>query len=165
MLKEVEIYKNVYIGLGSNLGDRRRNISMALEYLKSTPDLKVCRTSKLYETDPVGVKEQQKFLNMVIAIKTLKEPAELLKTLQHIELALKRIRDVRWGPRTIDLDILLYDDIFMHLDELEIPHPRMFERAFVLIPLRDIWHGDKNILDNYIKKCEDIKGVKVLGHL
>jgi 2-amino-4-hydroxy-6-hydroxymethyldihydropteridine diphosphokinase len=125
-----------YIGIGSNLGDRRKNIQLALNVLKEKKDIIVEKVSPFYETLPVGGPPRQgKFLNGVIEISTTLTPQELLKVLQEIEKALGRVRKERWGPRTIDLDILFYGDLIVNEERLIIPHPLMHKREFVLKPL------------------------------
>ncbi|MDA3128832.1 2-amino-4-hydroxy-6-hydroxymethyldihydropteridine diphosphokinase [Aliibacillus thermotolerans] len=128
----------VYIGLGSNIGDRYFYLTTALKQLESHENIQVTKFSSIYETDPVGFTNQGKFLNLVAEIHTTLSPHALLHVTQRIESALKRVRTVRWGPRTIDLDILLFNDENIRMNDLLIPHPRMHERAFVLIPLVEI---------------------------
>jgi 2-amino-4-hydroxy-6-hydroxymethyldihydropteridine diphosphokinase len=130
--------RTAYIGLGSNLGDRQQHIYSAVESLHRHRAVSVQRCSSLYETAPVGLLDQPYFLNMVIAVQSSLRPSELLDLLLETEQRLGRVRDIRWGPRTIDLDLLLYGDVDQHDDHLELPHPRMKERAFVLIPLLEI---------------------------
>lgn len=127
-----------YLGIGSNLGDRRKNIKKALEILKKTKAIKLEKISKLYETEPQGGPPQGKFLNGVIKIRTSLLPFQLLKLLKRIEKDLGRKRIRRFGPRTIDLDILFYSDKVINKRDLKIPHPRCFERDFVLKPLLEI---------------------------
>lgn len=127
-----------YLGIGSNLGSRRNNIKKALEYLKNTKGIKVEKASRIYETKAQGGPPQGKFLNGVIRIKTSLSPSTLLKILKKIEKDLGRAKTVRFGPRPIDLDILIYGDRIIKTKTLQIPHPRMFEREFVLRPLREI---------------------------
>lgn len=127
-----------FLGLGSNLGNRRRNIAKALDYLAKTKGIEIEKSSRIYETAPVGGPSQGKFLNAAVKIKTSLTPAFLLKNLKKIEKALGRKRTLRNGPRPIDLDILLYADKTIKAKRLIVPHPRMFEREFVLKPLRDI---------------------------
>ncbi|MFC4098263.1 2-amino-4-hydroxy-6-hydroxymethyldihydropteridine diphosphokinase [Paenibacillus xanthanilyticus] len=134
-----------YIALGSNMGDRDRLLVQALNQLNDRPDIDVLRISGLYETDPVGYTDQPPFLNMAAALSTSLEPVELLRAMLGIEAELGRKRDIRWGPRTIDLDLLLYDDVRMDVQELTLPHPRMLERAFVLVPLRDVITQDHEL--------------------
>jgi len=158
----------VFIGLGSNIGKREKYIFDAIKHISMIPDTEIIRMSDIYETEPVGNTQQDRFLNMVICIITGLEPLKLLDRLQHIENLLGRKRIVRWGPRTIDLDILLFEDLRLELPQLVIPHPRMFERAFVLIPLSEILDGkdimDMNI-DELINRCSDRDGVKHYGSL
>lgn len=127
-----------YIGVGSNLGDREKNINSALGYLKGTEGIRLKRISSLYETEPVGGPPQGKFLNGAIAIETILSPRELLEKLKEIEGKLGRKRTVPNGPRTIDLDILTYGEEKIKEKDLIIPHPRMEMRDFVLQPLREI---------------------------
>ncbi len=127
-----------YIALGSNMGDREAHLLRAIEELDAQPGIDVTKVSGIYETDPVGYADQPAFLNMAVAVRTTLEPLELLRTQLRLESLLGRIRQVRWGPRTIDLDLLLYDNVRMDQEELTLPHPRMMERAFVLVPLHDV---------------------------
>jgi dihydroneopterin aldolase/2-amino-4-hydroxy-6-hydroxymethyldihydropteridine diphosphokinase len=120
------------------MGDKEKNVKAALDFINNAHHTKITKTSKSYETKPVGYLEQEDFLNCAIEVKTLLNPLELIRFLLSIEEGLKRERVIRWGPRTIDLDILLYDNIISHLDEIILPHPRMQERMFVLEPLCDI---------------------------
>ena len=128
----------VYLGLGSNLGNRRAAIEAALSRLAQLPGTCVVAVSAMIETEPVGVTDQPKFLNAVACMETELTPQELLAKLLAIEAELGRVRARRWGPRTIDLDILLCDDAVVDTEELTIPHPRMAERRFVLAPLAEI---------------------------
>ncbi|MBW7454486.1 2-amino-4-hydroxy-6-hydroxymethyldihydropteridine diphosphokinase [Paenibacillus sepulcri] len=127
-----------YLALGSNIGDREQLLRQALHLLDSHPGIQVKRISGIYETAPVGYTDQPAFLNMAASVCTTLEPLELLRTMLDIENQLGRTRDIRFGPRTIDLDLLLMDDVQMSEDELTLPHPRMMERAFVLVPLSDV---------------------------
>jgi dihydroneopterin aldolase/2-amino-4-hydroxy-6-hydroxymethyldihydropteridine diphosphokinase len=131
-------WHTAFIGLGSNLGDKEGNLKLAIDMIKETEGIKVTKQSQVYITKPVGYTDQDNFANSVIQLKTLKKPKELLETMLKIEEALKRERIIRWGPRTIDLDILLYDDIVTTDENIVVPHPRMHERLFVLKPLSDI---------------------------
>ena len=130
--------KLAYLGLGTNLGDRKANLRTAAKLLDSNESVDIVALSSLYSTQPVGVEDQPDFINAVIAIKTTLSPAELLKLCNDVELQLGRVRTIRWGPRVIDIDILLYNDVVVNDNDLIIPHPRMMERAFVLIPLAEI---------------------------
>ena len=128
----------VYLGLGSNMGDRRATIDASLDHLKALPHTCVLAVSSIIETDPVGFPDQPRFLNAVAELKTDLASVDLLNALQEIESRLGRVRTRRWGPRTIDLDILLYDDQVIQTERLTIPHPRMADRRFVLGPLVEI---------------------------
>lgn len=125
-----------YLGLGSNVGDRERNLEKALELLGA--EMVVCEVSLLYETEPVGFADQPWFLNAVCRVETDLSPRELLQAIKRVEKEAGREPTFRWGPRVIDVDILLYDEICLSEPDLEIPHPRLAERAFVLTPLREI---------------------------
>jgi 2-amino-4-hydroxy-6-hydroxymethyldihydropteridine diphosphokinase len=127
----------VYIGIGSNLGNREANCRQAVELLEKKGIL-IKKKSSLYETEPWGIKDQPLFLNMAIEIETELIPGELLKVLQDIETEIGREKTLKWGPRIIDLDILFFDDIILNEDNLKIPHPFMHERDFVLKPLQEI---------------------------
>jgi 2-amino-4-hydroxy-6-hydroxymethyldihydropteridine diphosphokinase len=127
-----------YVGLGSNLGDRSGQITRALELLKAQPGLRLLRTSRQYETAPWGVTDQPPFRNAVAELETRLEPGELLAVLKSIERQLGRQPRRRWGEREIDLDLLLYDDRRVSEPNLEVPHPRMWERLFVLEPLAEL---------------------------
>lgn len=130
---------DAYIGLGSNLGDREFNLLRAVAELGKLPDSRVCGLSPFYETSPVGVSEQPDFFNAVLRLSTRLSPHELLHRLHRIENnVFHRKRSLRWGPRTMDLDLLLYGDEVIFSDELTIPHPAMAERRFVLQPLADL---------------------------
>jgi len=127
-----------YVGIGSNLGDRQKTIDKAFALLNKVQGVAITKRSSIYETEPLGGPKQGKFLNGVIEIDTELEPLELLDTLQNIENELGRVRSERFGPRTMDLDILFYGDIKMNTIRLTIPHPRIGEREFVLQGLREI---------------------------
>lgn len=129
--------KTAYLGLGSNVGNREQHIEQALSKL-AAPDLRIARVSSVYETEPVGFTAQRSFLNLVAEIETELFPMQLLARLARIEQALGRIRTVPNGPRTIDLDILLYGRAVIRSARLEVPHPRMAERRFVLVPLAEL---------------------------
>lgn len=129
---------DVFIGVGSNLGDKSHNIERAIDYLQNNPAITVLKTSTIIETQPVGGPPQPKFLNGVIKIETSILPRELLFVLQDIENRLGRERREKNGPRVIDLDILLYGDKVIDEPDLKIPHPYMFERDFVMKPLLEI---------------------------
>jgi 2-amino-4-hydroxy-6-hydroxymethyldihydropteridine diphosphokinase len=126
----------VYLGLGSNLGDREATLCQALERLEG--GVEVARVSSLYETEPVGVVAQPWFLNLVCEGWTELPPGELLQFIRDVEDGLGRVREQRFGPRTVDIDILLYGELIMETPRLRIPHPRLHQRAFVLIPLAEL---------------------------
>jgi 2-amino-4-hydroxy-6-hydroxymethyldihydropteridine diphosphokinase len=125
----------VYIGLGSNLGDRLSNLKAALGKLSST--LEIVSVSSVYETEPIGPK-QPDYLNAVVSADTDLAPDDLLAVMQQIELELGRKRLIRWGPRTIDLDLLLYGDQVIDTEDLKVPHPEISNRAFVVVPLLEL---------------------------
>lgn len=127
-----------YLGLGSNIGDRAHQLQQAIRIIDQYQYIDVTSISPIYETEPVGYTDQPQFLNLCIEIETTLNPQELLKRCLETEEALHRVRKIRWGPRTLDVDVLLYGNEIIEEDNLIIPHPRMTERAFVLIPLNDI---------------------------
>lgn len=126
----------VYLGLGSNLGNKSSNIKKAINNIKKK--LKINKISPLYKTEPVGYKNQDWFLNCVVEAETKIKPLALLKFLKSIEKKLKRVDTIRYGPRTIDIDILFYGDEIVKTKKLIVPHPRMHKRLFVLEPLSKI---------------------------
>ena len=127
-----------YLGVGSNLGNRERNIRKAISKLKKIRRIKVEKVSRVYQTLPVGRGDQRKFLNAAIRLRTDLAPMRLLKKLKALEASLGRKKTFRFGPRVIDLDILLYSDRVINRKKLTVPHPRMFERIFVLKPLAQV---------------------------
>ena len=127
----------VYIGLGSNLGDRHCNIETAIKLMKEA-GVEVEKVASFIETPPYGEVEQPNFINTVCSAKTALSPQELLKELKEIEKKMGRVETVRWGPRVIDLDILLYDNLILQEKNLNIPHTDMLNRQFVLAPLIEI---------------------------
>lgn len=129
---------NAFLSLGSNMGSRESFLKQAISRLHQSPNVQVTAISSIYETDPVGYTDQGLFLNMVVRISTTLSPLELLKLCLDVEKEMGRIREFKWGPRVIDLDILLYNKENIKMEALHIPHPRMRERAFVLVPLLEI---------------------------
>ena len=127
----------VLIALGSNMGDRKGNIERAIELMRAR-GINIQKAASMYETAPVGYTDQGWFVNTVVSGETDLSPEALLEVLQSIESELLRVKKIHWGPRTIDLDILFYDDLKMATEKLIIPHPRIKERAFVLIPLLEL---------------------------
>ncbi|ADK13713.1 2-amino-4-hydroxy-6-hydroxymethyldihydropteridine diphosphokinase [Clostridium ljungdahlii] len=131
-------WHTAYISIGSNLGDKEKNIKDAVDIIDSSHYNNVTKVSKLYETKPVGYLDQDNFLNGALEVKTLMEPEDLMDFLLEVEKKLKRERIIKWGPRTIDLDVILYDNLVTSEEKIILPHPRMHERLFVLKPLSDI---------------------------
>ena len=134
-----------YISIGSNLGDRLEYIKGAIGKIRQSKDIEICKASSVYETKPVEHKNQPWFLNMILELETNLEPLNLLELLLNIENQMSRKRNrpqgtefARYGPRNIDLDLLLYDDLVLNSDKLTLPHPRLYERRFVLVPLAEI---------------------------
>jgi 2-amino-4-hydroxy-6-hydroxymethyldihydropteridine diphosphokinase len=127
-----------FIGLGSNMGDRAAHLGAARCALAGSEGIDITGASSIYETEPVGYTEQGWFLNQVVGIATGLDPFDLLRVLLEIEQKLGRQRSIRWGPRVIDLDLLLYGDAVLNSPELTVPHPRLYERGFVLAPLSEI---------------------------
>lgn len=131
-----------YVGLGSNLGSPARQVSLALEQLDGIPETSLRKASRLYRTRPWGLTDQPDFVNAVAALDTRLAAGSLLERLRALEAAAGRVREgARWGPRILDLDLLLYGDQVSDDPHLELPHPRMHERAFVLVPLLEIEPG------------------------
>jgi 2-amino-4-hydroxy-6-hydroxymethyldihydropteridine diphosphokinase len=131
-------FRQALIGGGANLGDRATTLRSAEEALRRCGGVRSLVSSRWYETEPVGVTDQPAFLNVVYAVETSLSPESLLRELQRIEKEHGRVRRERWGPRTLDLDLLWYADETRVTADLTLPHPRLFERAFVLVPLREL---------------------------
>lgn len=155
-----------FIALGSNMGNRYDNILKAIKKLTSHSDIFMVNYSSIYETDPVGYEDQDLFLNMVIEVNTDLNAHELLDRCLTTELELGRKREIKWGPRTIDLDILTFNQENIETERLVVPHPRMLERAFVMIPLLEINH-DSNLpikdkpLEAWLNELPDKEGVRI----
>ncbi len=130
--------ETVYLGLGSNIGNRAHAMQEALDRIALLPDTDVLRTSSVYESEPWGDSAQGQFFNAVAEIRTALEPAALLRALKDIERDIGRVPTRRYGPRLIDIDILLYGERVVHDERLEIPHPGLTERQFVLLPLQEL---------------------------
>lgn len=128
----------IVLGLGTNMGDRLQNLQRALKLLESRSAVRIDFVSNIYETVPFGVTEQPDFLNMVVVAETDLAPVELLMECLAVEDLLGRVRTLRWGPRTIDIDLLIYDDLQLQLPELTLPHPGIAGRGFVLRPFGDV---------------------------
>ena len=127
-----------FLSLGSNLGERLDYLSQAVTALMNTPKIKVLKVSSVYQTKPVGGPKQEDYLNAVIKIETDLSPTQLLEVTQSIENNEGRVRDILWGPRTLDIDILTFDNLLSADEKLTLPHPRISERAFVLVPFFEI---------------------------
>ena len=156
-----------YLGLGSNLGDREASLTDAMERLAYPPCLTILRTSSIYETAPWGYTEQPDFLNCVLEIRTCLSPACLLRRAEQVEHDVGRQPSRRYGPRLIDVDILLYGTLTLDLDDpnLQIPHPRMDKRAFVLVPLAELAEGLlhpilRRTIGDLARTVEDREGVR-----
>ncbi|NLG65697.1 MAG: 2-amino-4-hydroxy-6-hydroxymethyldihydropteridine diphosphokinase [Actinobacteria bacterium] len=131
--------RRVFLSLGSNLGDRQARLRDAREGLVALPGTSLVATSRIYETAPREVEAQPLFLNQVVCLETLLSPSELLAAAHRLEAAAGRVRAARFGPRPLDIDILLVEGHESADPELTVPHPRMWERAFVLVPLAEVW--------------------------
>ena len=159
-----------YLGLGTNLGDRWANLREALRLLETCPGLSLARCSQVYETEPWGVTGQPRLLNCVAEVEASLEPEPLLARCKEIEERLGRVPGPRWGPRLIDLDILLYGTQVVELPDLEIPHPRLHLRAFALVPLAELAPSvahpvlGRNI-GELAQAVEGRDGVSVLGKI
>jgi len=128
----------VFLSLGSNIGQKVDYLNNAVDIISKNEFIHNVKVSAVYQTDPVGYLDQDVFMNIAIEFLTTLEPYQLLEVCQNVEKHLNRERLIRWGPRTIDVDIILYDELVMTDEELTIPHPRMHERAFVLVPICEL---------------------------
>lgn len=167
MRDKCQTTEEVYIALGSNVGNREMYIKEALLHLQREVFCSAVRCSSLYETKPVGYLDQPNFFNMVVSGMTDMEPTLLLLQLHRIEEVLERERKIRFGPRTIDLDILLFGDLYICFKNLQVPHPRMWERSFVMVPLAELTPlrralGGETVgaLANRLQKEGDIRYVR-----
>ncbi|HHS49342.1 MAG TPA: 2-amino-4-hydroxy-6-hydroxymethyldihydropteridine diphosphokinase [Desulfurella acetivorans] len=131
-------YDNVFLGLGSNISDRKKNIETALEFIKQNNKIKIVKSSSIYESSPWGYKNQENFYNQIIQIETNLEPYELLVFVKSIEKTMGRQTDIKWGPRNIDIDILIFSDIMIKGDFLNIPHRYLLNRCFWLVGLDEL---------------------------
>ena len=127
-----------YLALGANLGDRLASLQQAADLLAAAPGVTLVRSSRVYETDPVGGPDQPDYLNAVVEVQTNLSPHDLLRACLDVETRMGRVRAERWGPRPIDVDLLTYDDRTVDDPDLVVPHPRMHERGFVLVPLSEL---------------------------
>lgn len=165
--------KRAYISIGSNIGERFQHLKNAVQSLHSHDGVSVLTISSIYETAPVGYTDQADFLNVVIAVETQLGAQQLLEKCQQIEQQLGRVRDIRWGPRTVDLDILLYNGEDIATENLVVPHPRMHERAFVLVPLLEIsptvehpvtgrkYSEEAAVRDDSVRVWREVDGIKL----
>lgn len=151
-------FHRVFLGLGSNLDDPVSQLDNAIEHLQRTPEVSVLAVSGYYRSSPIGPQDQDDFINAVVELSTSLEPEELLTVAQAIEEKQGRVRERHWGPRTLDIDILYYEGLSRATDTLTIPHPRMTERAFVLIPLYDLAPDlilNDQPLEHWLDKVDD----------
>ncbi|WP_026613967.1 2-amino-4-hydroxy-6-hydroxymethyldihydropteridine diphosphokinase [Ensifer aridi] len=156
-------WRSATLGLGGNLGEPRRAMAEALRALDARPDCRVRAVSRLYRTPPWGKTDQDWFFNACAKVETTLGPETLLETCLEIERAMKRVRKERWGPRTIDIDLLTFDDLSIVSDALHLPHPRMTERGFVLMPLAD-FAADLSVRGRTIREWlneADVTGIDV----
>ena len=147
----------VYLGLGSNKGKRKRYLKKAIELISGFPDTELIKVSDIYETEPWGNKNQGRFLNLCLEIETALSPRRLLVNCQKAEQKLGRQRKEKWGPRIIDIDILLFGNLIIKEDDLIIPHPYIQERSFVLVPLSDL-NNQLEIKGKSVHEWLEIKG-------
>ena len=145
----------VYVALGSNLGDRAKFLADARSAMDRLPESRIVAESDVEETLPIGPPGQGPYLNQMVALETSLSPHELLSQLQAIEQAAGRVRTERWGPRTLDLDVLLWDARVIHTPELDVPHPRLAERRFVLLPLIDLFGDDFVVGDATLRELAE----------
>lgn len=153
-------YIDCYIGLGSNLADPVYQLKNALQSLASLPSTRFIKVSNFYHSSPYGGVEQPDFINAVAHIQTAQSAHQLLSLLQHIENQQGRVRTIHWGPRTLDLDLLLYGNEIIHTKDLTVPHPEIYKRNFVLYPLfsliPDLVFPDGKPIKNLISECTDV---------
>ncbi len=160
--------KLAYLSLGSNIGDKKKYLYDAIKLLDGYKGIRIVKLSSLYETSPWGYTEQDLFMNLVVLIETSLSPVELLDCCQFIEQELGRVRLIKWGPRVIDVDILLFEDETINTERLTIPHPFMTERDFVMIPLCEIAKDlkiDGITVETIIQKFDQKALKKVIAQL
>lgn len=161
---------HAFLSLGSNLGDRMRSLTLGMEAVAALPATKVVATSRFYETEPVGFQEQPPFINAVMQIATSLSPHRLLRELQAIEQRMGRQRLRRWGPRTLDIDIVLYGSVLFSDAVLTVPHPRFGERRFVLVPLAELAPTlippgtNGRTVAELLAKCPDRSAVRLVNN-
>jgi 2-amino-4-hydroxy-6-hydroxymethyldihydropteridine diphosphokinase len=156
-----------FVGLGSNIGDRMAYLQSGVDHLAAHPRIRVDEVSSVYETAPVGGPPQDPFLNMAARVATTASPRGLLRACRRAEQAADRERSVRWGPRTLDVDVLLYDDRSIATRRLTVPHPRLAERPFALVPLIEVAPGatlpDGRSLTSVLVRLAPIEGIVMVG--
>lgn len=156
-----------FLGLGSNVGDRLELLQQAVDRMDDDPRTRVDAVSSVYETEPVGGPEQGPYLNIALRIATTRSPKSLLELCHDVEASLGRVRRERWGPRTVDVDILLYDHRVVRRRNLEIPHPRLADRAFALVPLMEVAPGtslpDGTTLATALARLAPVEGITMIG--
>jgi 2-amino-4-hydroxy-6-hydroxymethyldihydropteridine diphosphokinase len=157
----VTTVRRAYLGLGSNLGDRLAHLQSAVDGLAATARVSVVAVSRVYETDPVGP-EQPDYLNAVVAVDTDLEPRALLELARRLEDSAGRVRRERWGPRTLDVDLLLVGDEHVDEPDLEIPHPRVQDRAFVRVPLADVAPDLEATMPPLDDQDDEVRGTDLL---
>jgi 2-amino-4-hydroxy-6-hydroxymethyldihydropteridine diphosphokinase len=159
--------ETAFLGLGGNLGDRLDFLQRAVDLLQADPKVQVDQVSSVYETEPVGGPAQAPFLNLAARIRTRRSPRRLLALCHEVEQRLGRVRGPRWGPRTIDVDILLWYGRVVATRSLQIPHPRLAERAFALVPLVEVAPGaalpDGTSLATLLARLAPIEGITAIG--
>lgn len=150
-----------FLGMGSNIGDRYKYLEQGITLLNDHPSIHLNNKSSVYETEPYGYIQQSNFLNMVIEIETNLTPEDLLKYIHVVEKKLDRERKIHWGPRTIDIDILLYENQVIRTEELQVPHLYLTKRLFALLPLSDLYTGfipgETLTVGEYIERLDDQK--------
>jgi 2-amino-4-hydroxy-6-hydroxymethyldihydropteridine diphosphokinase len=156
----------VYVSLGSNMGDRLEFLRYGVMNLNENVNINIKNCSSIYETTPVGFLDQEDFLNMVVELETSYTPLELLKYTQEIQRKSGRKFNIKWGPRTLDLDILLYNQENIEMEQLIVPHPRMFERGFVMVPLKEVapslyFSAIKKSIQEVYQELLDKEGVRL----
>lgn len=166
-LRTTRVEQFAFLGLGSNMGDRLDHLQRAVDLLHADGRTRVDAVSSVYETTAVGGPEQPDYLNLAVRVATRRQPRQLLALGGEIEEVMGRTRELAWGPRTIDIDILLYDRRIIRQPDLEIPHPHLRERAFALIPLIEVAPGqtlpDGTSLPSVLAKLAPIEGVTMIG--
>jgi 2-amino-4-hydroxy-6-hydroxymethyldihydropteridine diphosphokinase len=159
-----------YIGIGSNLGDRQSYLEAGVAGVASLSGVKLEAVSSVYETAPVGMTDQPFFLNAVFAVRAVLSPLGLMRAMRRLEDRYQRQRQIHWGPRTLDLDLLLYGDLLIESRELVLPHPRMHERCFVLVPLCQIapalrHPGTGRLFTTYLQELDCSRQTRCVGPL